>query len=97
MVPLPIVSGHGAARLRERWFSVTGLNKIGVPEFIGTQGIFIFPLLITDLILFTGNPKLDLLVHMVAHGTQYAEPCLEGHIALCSKGLRSFKYYLGMH
>ena len=81
MVPLPIVSGHGAARLRERWFSVTGLNKIGVPEFIGTQGIFIFSLLTTDLILLTGNPKLDLLVHMVAHGTQYAELCLEGHIA----------------
>ena len=67
MVPLPIVSGHGAARLRERWFSVTGLNKIWVQEFIGTRGIFNFSLLITDSILFRifkGNPKLDLLIHM---------------------------------
>ena len=82
MVPLPIVSGHGDARLCERWFSVTGLNKIWVSEFIETRGIFNFPLLITDLIFLTGNPKQYLLVHRVAHGTQYAEPCLEGQSEL---------------
>ena len=84
MVPLPIVSGHGAARLCERWFSVTGLNKIWVPEFIGMKGILNFFLLITDAIWSYSQvtPKLYLLVQLLAHGTQYAEPCLEGQSEL---------------